>query len=160
VRAIEARDPSARAHGERVAALASRMAVACGWSDERRARLVDAALLHEVGGAGEGPGVSVLAADIAAEVLSPEQVSWIRGHRERWDGEGGPDRCAGRDIPEGARIVAAADRWDELTAPPPAGRGLEPAAALELLRRDGGASLCPDAVAALVRVVAPEAGGP
>ena len=118
------RDPLARAHCERVAMIVDRMATARGWSDERAARLVDVALVHDVGGSGEGHAVAVLAADIAAEALSPEQAAWIRGHRERWDGAGGPDRHAGEAIPDGARLLAVADRWDALTAPLPGGEGL------------------------------------
>jgi HD-GYP domain-containing protein (c-di-GMP phosphodiesterase class II) len=149
VRAMGVRDPQARAHCERVAAVADRIATAMGWSEERRGRLVDAALVHDVGGTGGGSALAVLAADIAADALSPEQAAWIRGHRERWDGAGGPDRRAGADIPGGARILAVADRWDALTAPLPAGEGLPPEAALAAVRRDAGTCFCPDVVAAL-----------
>ena len=159
LRAMGVRDPQARAHCERVAAVADRIATAMGWSEDGRGRLVDAALVHDVGGTGAGTALAVLAADIAADALSPEQAAWIRGHRERWDGAGGPDRHSGEDIPDGARILAVADRWDGLTAPLPAGEGLPPEAALEEVRRDAGACFCPDVVAALAAlwaVPAPE----
>ncbi|HTI32117.1 MAG TPA: diguanylate cyclase [Miltoncostaea sp.] len=160
LRAMGVRDPQARAHCERVAAIADRIAAQAGWSEHRRGRLVDAALVHDVGGTGAGSALAVLAADIAADALSPEQAGWIRGHRERWDGTGGPDRHAGTDIPEGARILAVADRWDALTAPLPAGEGLPPEAALAALRRDAGSRFCPDAVAALAAAPpAPAAAG-
>ncbi len=149
VRAMGVRDPLARAHCERVAAAADRIAAALGWSEHRRGRLVDAALVHDVGGTGAGSALAVLAADIAADALSSEQAGWIRGHRERWDGAGGPDRLAGEAIPDGARILAVADRWDALTAPLPAGEGLPPPAALAAVRADAGARFCPDVVAAL-----------
>lgn len=149
VRAMGVRDPLARAHGERVAAVADGIALAMGWNEHRRGRLVDAALVHEVGGAGPGPGPAVLSADIAADALSPEQAEWIRGHRERWDGGGGPDGRAGTAIPDGARILAVADRWDTLTAPPPAGEGWSPEAALAAVRDNAGACFCPGVAAAL-----------
>jgi HD-GYP domain-containing protein (c-di-GMP phosphodiesterase class II) len=154
VRAMGVRDPLARAHCERVAVVADRMAAALGWGDDRRGRLVDAALVHDVGGTGGGAALAVLAADIAADALSPEQAAWIRGHRERWDGTGGPDGLAGEAIPDGARILAVADRWDALTAPIPAGEGLPPEAALDALRGDAGAALCPRMVAALASLPA------
>ena len=154
VRAMGVRDPQARAHCERVAAIADRIAIAMGWSEERRGRLADAALVHDVGGTGPGSALAVLAADIAADALSPEQAAWIRGHRERWDGTGGPDRVAGEGIPDGARILAVADRWDALTAPLPAGEGLPPEAALAAVRRDAGTGFCPDVVAALASLQA------
>jgi HD-GYP domain-containing protein (c-di-GMP phosphodiesterase class II) len=46
-------------------------------------------------------------------LLAAEQVA--RHHHERWDGEGYPDRLAGRAIPLVARIVAIADAFDAMT---------------------------------------------
>ena len=46
-------------------------------------------------------------------LLAAEQVA--RHHHERWDGEGYPDRLAGRAIPLAARIVAIADAFDAMT---------------------------------------------
>ena len=53
-----------------------------------------------------------LGADLVSEVLTPEQVSWVRGHHERYDGTGYPDRLRGERIPLGARLLAVADAWD------------------------------------------------
>jgi HD-GYP domain-containing protein (c-di-GMP phosphodiesterase class II) len=41
-------------------------------------------------------------------------IDIARGHHERWDGTGYPDRLAGPDIPLVARIVALADVYDGL----------------------------------------------
>jgi response regulator RpfG family c-di-GMP phosphodiesterase len=38
----------------------------------------------------------------------------VRGHHERWDGTGYPDRLAGTDIPLAARVVAIATVYDAL----------------------------------------------
>ena len=46
-------------------------------------------------------------------LLAAEQVA--RHHHERWDGEGYPDRLAGRAIPLVARIVAIADAFEAMT---------------------------------------------
>jgi HD-GYP domain-containing protein (c-di-GMP phosphodiesterase class II) len=160
LRAIGARDPAARAHCERVAAAADRLARALSRDAEERAALVDAALVHEIGGPGAGSAPAALAGEIVAGGLSPEQAAWIRGHRERWDGAGGPDGLAGEAIPLGARILAVADAWDTLTAPQPAGEGLPAAIAAEMLRAAAGVALCPAVVAALDAAGAPPAAIP
>ena len=46
-------------------------------------------------------------------LVAAEQIA--RHHHERWDGEGYPDRLAGRAIPMVARIVAIADAFDAMT---------------------------------------------
>jgi len=56
-----------------------------------------------------------LGASIATEVLDDEQVDWIRGHHERWDGTGYPDALNAEKIPDGAQILALADAWDVMT---------------------------------------------
>ena len=43
-------------------------------------------------------------------------AAFVRGHHERWDGLGYPDRLAGEMIPWGARVLAAAEVYDALTA--------------------------------------------
>jgi putative nucleotidyltransferase with HDIG domain len=43
----------------------------------------------------------------------------IRGHHERWDGAGYPDRLAGEDISLSARITCVADVFDALTTDRP-----------------------------------------
>jgi len=45
-----------------------------------------------------------------------DELEIIRGHHERWDGRGYPDRLEGERIPLLARIVAVADVYDALTS--------------------------------------------
>lgn len=45
-----------------------------------------------------------------------EELSIIRSHHEKWDGNGYPDRLKGEQIPLLARIVAVADVYDALTS--------------------------------------------
>ncbi|MCC6831862.1 MAG: diguanylate cyclase [Thermoleophilia bacterium] len=130
--AADARHPGTRGRAWRVAALADVIALELGWDGARRARLMEAAALHDLG----RPGVAgrpcaagvfdphvvpdaarhaVAGAAIASGVLDAEQVAWIRHQHERWDGEGGPHGLAGDAIPEGARILAVAAAVDVTT---------------------------------------------
>jgi HD-GYP domain-containing protein (c-di-GMP phosphodiesterase class II) len=140
LRAIEAKDPSTREHSERVAALARSLAVSLDWSPERVALLEEAALVHDVGKIGipdailRKPGRldneeyervkqhAALGADITTDLLTAEQVAWVRGHHERPDGRGYPDGLRSGDIPGGAAILALADAFDVMTMPRPYGR--------------------------------------
>jgi HD-GYP domain-containing protein (c-di-GMP phosphodiesterase class II) len=97
---------------------------------------------------------AALGAEIVADVLSPAQVAWVRGHHERWDGRGYPDGLAGDGIPEGARILTLADAWDVMTSQRPYGVPLSREDALAECRRCSGAQFWPAVVAALERTLA------
>ncbi|MFN8109075.1 MAG: diguanylate cyclase [Thermoleophilia bacterium] len=169
-RAVDARDPYTFRHSERVAELTHRLALAAGWRPETAADLREAALMHDVGKVGVPDAVllkpmtltaaefaqvqvhAALGAQIVSGVLSPRQVAWVRGHHEHWSGRGYPDGLAGRDIPEGARLMAVADMWDALTSDRPYRPGRDPEEALAVCRAERGMQLCPDAVDVLVRL--------
>jgi putative nucleotidyltransferase with HDIG domain len=169
-RAVDAKDPSTARHSERVAEVAVELATAMGWDADRIGLLNEAALLHDVGKIGlpdallltAGPfdaeeraqveGHAALGAEIVSDVLTPEQVAWVRGHHERWDGGGYPDRLAGDDIPEGARILAVADAWDAMTSVRTYQNPIPGAAAVDECRRCAGITFAPSAVEALVRL--------
>jgi HD-GYP domain-containing protein (c-di-GMP phosphodiesterase class II) len=57
----------------------------------------------------------VLNAEIVADVLTREQVGWIRAHHERPDGRGYPDGLIHDQIPDGAAILAVADAFEVMT---------------------------------------------
>ena len=90
---------------------------------------------------------------MAAGVLNETQLSWIRGHHERWDGGGYPDGLAGDEIPAGACFIAVADAWDAMTSPRVYASQLSSEDALEEVRRNAGRQFSPAAVDALCRVV-------
>ena len=62
----------------------------------------------------------------------------VRGHHERMDGKGYPDRISGTDIPFGARVIAIADSFDAMTSDRPYRKGMPPEQALEVLREGAG----------------------
>ena len=45
-----------------------------------------------------------------------EMAQIIRGHHERWDGEGYPDKLKGENILIGSRIITVADAFDAMTS--------------------------------------------
>lgn len=155
-RSLEATHPATRGHSERVADLAVRLATGLEWPLQDAVMLREAALLHDVGRVGgvadDSPdddfSSPVLGAQMLQRALTPEQLGWIRSHRERYDGGGGPDGLAGEAIPEGARILAVADVFDRLVA------GIGSVAvpvfdAVTHCEREASHSLCPDAVRVL-----------
>lgn len=174
-RAIDARDPATAGHSDRVAALAARVAREVGWGRRSVSRMHEAGAIHDIGKVCLPaailltPGTltpdeyeivkthAAIGAQIAATVLSPRQVGWIRHHHERWDGHGYPDRLAGGEIPEGAAILSLADAWDAMTSRSWSRPALSRAAALEECACEAGRQFAPWAVAALERVLGAEA---
>ena len=91
-------------------------------------------------------------------VLTRLQRSWVRGHHERWDGGGYPDRLAGGEIPAGARILAMADSWDVMTSARVYSAALATGDAIDEVRRAAGARFDPIVAAALVDLMGAPAG--
>ena len=166
-RAVDAKDPSTARHAERVAAVAVRLGAQLGWSQDHLILLEEAALLHDVGKIGVPDSLLLkperltpderrevemharLGAEIVSDVLRPEQVTWVRSHHERWDGLGYPDRLAGSEIPDGARILAVADAWDAMTSVRVYGVPRTPSAALAEVRSCSGSQFDPQVAQAL-----------
>ncbi len=166
-RAIDAKDRSTTQHSERVAELAARLARQRGWDAAAAARLREAGLVHDVGKIGVPDAVlfkpgrlsddervevqrhAELGAQIASEVLDPEQVGWILGHHEHVDGGGYPRGLRDPAIPEGARLLALADAWDAMTRARPYSSPMTPEAAYRECRQQAGKQFCPLAVRAL-----------
>ncbi len=166
-RAVDAKDSSTARHAERVAAVAVRLGSQLGWNQDRLILLEEAALLHDVGKIGV-PDVLLykpdrltaderrevemhahLGAEIVSDVLRQEQVTWVRGHHERWDGLGYPDRLPGVQIPDGARILAVADAWDAMTSVRIYGVPRTPGDALDEVRNCSGTQFDPRVAEAL-----------
>jgi|GEM_PF-831679 len=168
--AVDAKDPSTQRHSERVADLARDLALAAGWSPEQAGLLHEAGLVHDVGKIAvpehilfkPGPLLpdeydqvklhARLGAEMLSDVLSRDQVEWVRHHHERHDGTGYPDRVSGPGFSAGARMLALADSWDAMTAARPYGGVKSPEEAIAECRAQAGHQFCPAAVAALERL--------
>jgi HD-GYP domain-containing protein (c-di-GMP phosphodiesterase class II) len=70
----------------------------------------------------------------------------VRGHHERWDGQGYPDKLAGTNIHPHARLMAVADSYDAMTSARPYRAALPAEEAARRLRADSGTQFDPSAV--------------
>ena len=70
----------------------------------------------------------------------------IRGHHERWDGRGYPDRLARKDVHQHARLMAVADAYDAMTSARPYRSALPIKEAVRRLRKDRGKQFDPAAI--------------
>jgi HD-GYP domain-containing protein (c-di-GMP phosphodiesterase class II) len=128
------RDGHTGEHSDRVVLLASSIGERLGLGRRELRDLGYAARLHDIGKVGvpdavlhkPGPlveaevelikGHSVWGADLVGRIPGLEDVARIvRHHHERYDGEGYPDRLAGRDIPLASRILTVADAYVAMT---------------------------------------------
>jgi HD-GYP domain-containing protein (c-di-GMP phosphodiesterase class II) len=79
--------------------------------------------------------------------------TFVRGHHERWDGNGYPDGLAGEAIPWGARLIGAAEVYDALATARPYREQLAPELAVERMRNLIGSVLAPEVHRGLSAVV-------
>lgn len=166
--AVDARDPFTREHSLRVADTSRAIAKRMGWSETEMSALHAAGIIHDVGriaipdhiltsttGLTEAEfdqikAHAAIGADMAAGLMTPVQVGWIRHHHERWDGRGYPDGLFAQSIPTGALIMAVADSWDAMISDRPFREGLTEEAALEQIVSGAGAQFDPRVVEVFV----------
>jgi response regulator RpfG family c-di-GMP phosphodiesterase len=131
---LELRSGQLAGHGRRVAEVARDLARAMGMAEDEVVHVFVAGLLHDIGLMGMNDAllarpVMRYSAEEMTQYRSHTQVGEqsllaldemqpvlpiIRGHHERHDGAGFPDKLAGAAIPLGARILAIADAYDDL----------------------------------------------
>jgi HD-GYP domain-containing protein (c-di-GMP phosphodiesterase class II) len=169
-RAVDAKHPDTHEHSERVADLAVLIAQELGWPEERLGSLRGAAMVHDVGKISVPDAIllkagrldedeyervkrhAAIGAEIVADILSPEEVAWVRHHHERVDGMGYPDGLAGEEISEGAYVLAVADAWDAMTGNRSYRVSLTPEEAMSECRRVAGRQFPARVVDALARL--------
>jgi putative nucleotidyltransferase with HDIG domain len=172
--AMEQRDPGTYGHSHRVSHTACLIAAALNFSDQERADLKTAALLHDIGKIGitdfilgkEGPLTEKERAVIRShtykgvEILKPLQqyqpiLPSILHHHERYDGTGYPSGLAGEQIPLHARIISIADTYDAIISTRPYRKGNSHKEALDELKLFSGTQFDPRIVKAFMSVTAP-----
>jgi response regulator RpfG family c-di-GMP phosphodiesterase len=89
---------------------------------------------------------------VAAAQFGPNIVEAVRHHHARWDGTGNLEWVTGDSIPGMARVLAAAERYEALTA----GRGVARLGSTEALAKvteGSGTEFDPAVIEALGRAV-------
>lgn len=95
---------------------------------------------------------------LSSEILAPVPLlagaaRIVRHVNERWDGQGGPDKWAGDQIPLGSRVIALLDVFEGLTAGTPGRRALPTDVALKEIEACAGKQFDPACVNLLLRLV-------
>ncbi len=148
--AIDAKDPYTKGHSSRVADYSVLLAKELKWPEDRVEFIKYIALIHDVGKVSipghilrkdsslskEEYDIMKKHSETGAEIINDVNYftpgyGIIKHHHERWDGSGYPDQLVGRDIPEGARILAVADAYDAMTSNRPYRKALEPLEAIK-----------------------------
>lgn len=169
--ASESRHDAARFHSRNVAALAVRVAEHLGMGPSEVRDVEVAGLLHDIGKIGvpdevlghRSPRSRAEEAVFREHVVIGERIvaasrfrriaPAIRAHHERWDGSGYPDGLAGERIPRIARVIAACDAFEGMTAGRPDRAPLSGAAAVQDLDQNMGFAYDPEVAEALISIV-------
>ncbi len=173
--ALEARDPFTRNHSAHVAKFSVRVGKQMGLGRAELYELHLAGLLHDIGKIGIPDAILLkpsaltreeyevmkthpgLGARILSRVPGLESVTQIvLHHHEMWNGHGYPDGIAGRDIPVGARIIAASDTYLSMVEDRPYRAAQRLDRVFQELRRVAGEQLDPDVVEALLLMIRKE----
>ena len=166
------REGAPERHSEQVAALAARTAeqlalplgavercMLGGWLHDVGKAAVPQRILNKPGALDEAEWAVIRTHPAAGEDIVRRvgalraSAAAVRGHHERYDGTGYPDRLAGGAIPIEARIVAAADAYVAITTDRVYSAASTPGEAAVELYRSSGTHLDPDVVAALLDVL-------
>jgi HD-GYP domain-containing protein (c-di-GMP phosphodiesterase class II) len=166
--ALEASDPYTHGHTERVARHAYMIAKTMGLSAAEVRAIRTAAAVHDVGKIHvpnevlNKPGKltdeefalmkghSAAGAEMVQDAGDDQLTALVRHHHERIDGRGYPDGLAGDAIPLGARIIAVADTFDAITSTRSYRTAKPHRIALDILKKEAGTQLDPDAVKAFL----------
>ena len=166
-KAIDARDKYTAGHSERVTSYTLVLAGAMKLPAADLDVLQRAGMLHDIGKVGVPDDVllkpGALDASERAIIESHVTIGYemlrelpflrdalpaIRGHHERWDGRGYPDKLAGENIHLYARIMTVADSYDAMTSARPYRSALPPEEAARRLRADCGTQFDPNVIKA------------
>lgn len=165
VKAIEARDPYTKQHSNRVTQISLALARDMNCTTEEQDILNVAGLLHDIGKIGIRDEIllkpgrlsrdefsiiqehPIIGADIMDNLgLWHREKMIVRGHHERFDGTGYPDKLKGREIPLLARILSVADVYDAIASDRAYRKRMEEGKILEIMYGGAGTQFDPDII--------------
>jgi len=166
---LDARDAYTHGHSLRVGQYAEKLALKLGISGDDAHLIFLAGRLHDIGKCAIRnevllkPGAlneeerehmcihpAVGGSMLASFSLFKECARYVRGHHERWDGQGYPDQLKGEAIPVGARIIAVADAFDAMTTTRPYRKALPVTEAKRRLAEGAGTQWDPRVISAFL----------
>lgn len=169
---LEEKDPYTSGHSERVCYYSDFISKRLSFSPKDRSELQIASYLHDIGKIGisnrfinkKGTLTPTDWAIIKQHTkksiellmplnLSPNILSYIQHHHERFDGTGYPDGLAGEQIPLGARIIAISDSYDSMTSDRPYRKPLSNGEAKNELMKNAGKQFDPNLVSFFLDVL-------
>lgn len=169
---LEMRDPYITGHSEEAAILSEKITRQMDLPEERVKRIKSAAHIHNIGKLGIPDKILLKSSKLTNEEwqkvkshsaigedmvrgsgVHKEIADIIRHAHEYWDGRGYPDGLNGKDIPLGARIIAAADAYINMTTDRPYRKALTKEEAVEEIKRVKGTQLDPKVIEALVEII-------
>ncbi len=165
----DAKETAGCGHSQRVAKYALMGARRLGLLEEYQHSIEYAAILHDIGKLAipdkilNKPGIlndaereimnkhTEIGFNLTRGVPFLEDAGWlILYHHERFDGKGYPHHLQGREIPIGARLIAVADAFDNMTTEHAYRPALDSKTALIELNRYRRSQFCPMAVNAFI----------
>ncbi|MBQ6876424.1 MAG: HD-GYP domain-containing protein [Lachnospiraceae bacterium] len=169
---VETRDKETKGHSERVSGLSVGLAKEMGLPEAQVEMIRVAGLFHDIGKIGVPDAILLKNGPLNDEefmeikkhpaegekilqTYSPfkELLPIVRGHHERFDGRGYPDRLAGEDICLGARVIAVADSFDAMISNRTYRRGLGFERTIEELNRGRNTQFDESVVDALLQMI-------
>ena len=169
VSSVDAKDPSMRGHSQRVTEYTLLASTYFSLTPEEIETLEYASMLHDIGKIAIESRIlnkpeplspleweivrrhPAIGASLLKEIPFLEKAGeLVLYHHERYDGQGYPDGLKGEDIPLGARLIAVANAYDNMTIDRPYRPVLSIEHSIKELNSGSGNQFCPEAVKALI----------
>lgn len=153
--AIEGRDPYTNGHCHRLSDYGMKLAKKIGLGEWEIDAVRKGGVIHDIGKIAVPDSILLKPGKLTPEEyevmkIHPEAgenickplkslhpvLPIVRGHQERWDGSGYPDKLSGTDIPLTARIIALVDFYDALMTVRPYKRALDVKQCIEIMSQE------------------------